>query len=948
MKKLYLLVLLFFASQMAEAQLQKFQYLSPKPNSILNSRETNIIIRHGKEIDLSTINKSLLTVTGSLSGKHDGKLILSDDDKTIVFNPSTPYLPDENISVHLFNGIKTKNGEDIGSVEFSFKVSPLKEVIDVSAILYPEADFNSESVLQKDVSVQADSLPADFPVVTVDSVNNPYEGKIFIANKPAGGGHPYGYYVMIVDSDGTVLKYKKFSVAESNFKVLPNGLLAVSDAARHFVMDTSLAILDTFRCGNGYRTDVHDFQLLPNGHAIVFGTDPQPVDMSLIVPGGRPDATLTGNVIQELDADRNVIFQWRTWDYIPITSSYYDDLTAKNIDYAHVNSHEVDVDGNLIVTMRYMSNVVKIDRKTGDVLWILGGKDNQFTFLDEHESNAPEYFSLPHNATILPNGNLTLFDNGDHHTPPYSRGVEYEIDQENKTVRLVWEFRHNPDIYASSGGNVQRLPNGNTIICWGRGGASNSMPIFTEVHPDNSIAFELLYPNGMFSYRAYKFLMGDQVPSPEVTAYDVLEGNTYEFNNAGDTTGISITFSDLVADMYANAIVSKYNYSPMDPIFIEDAPLMAPTYFTIHGELITSYTGEVHVDLDYYPQISKPENTIVYVRPLFGEVFIARPTSYDSLNNELIFTTTDFGEFAFGVPQEITVNSPFPLLPKNDGIVNGESSVRLLWGTKGIVKTYNLQVASDTAFTNLVVDDQGLTSPSFTLNSVTNDAEYFWRVSTANSAGTSGWSETFKFLTASPFINITYPNGGESVYPDSTYIIRWESNVNDTLNIMLVKTNGEIIYLIADTITAPTNALRWQVSVDLQADTSYKISIISLSHTGLSDSSDNAFSVIGPTGVPGSENIIKEYSLSQNYPNPFNPSTRIDYYIPKSSFVSLKIYDFLGNEIKTLVSEERTAGRYSAFWDGTNSRNEKVVSSVYFYSLEANGVRVTRKMVLLK
>jgi hypothetical protein len=946
--KILSLVFVLFISQITSAQVSDFQYLSPKPNSILNSKETNIIIRQGEEIDLSTISKSLISVTGSQSGKHDGRLILSDDNKTIVFNPSTYYTPNENVNVRLNSGIKTVNGKDIGIVEFSFKVSPLKEPIDVTALIFPEESSGNESALYKNLSVQADTLPADFPVVTVDSVNNPYEGKIFIANKPAGGGHPYGYYVMIVDTGGTVLKHKKFNVAESNFKILPNGLLAVSDAARHFVMDTSLAILDTFRCGNGYRTDVHDFQLLPNGHAIVFGTDPQPVDMSLIVPGGRPDAVLTGNVIQELDADRNVIFQWRTWDYIPITSSYYDDLTAKNIDYAHVNSHEVDVDGNLIVTMRYMSNVVKIDRKTGDVLWILGGKDNQFSFLDEHESNAPEYFSLPHNATILPNGNLTLFDNGDHHTPPYSRGVEYEIDQENKTVRLVWEFRHDPDIYASSGGNVQRLPNGNTIICWGRGGASDSMPVFTEVHPDGSIASELFYPDGMFSYRAYKFPMGDQVPSPEDIFYDVLQGNTYPSGIDTSTTGVSITFDSLAHDMYANAIVRKYNYSPTDPVFIEDAPLMAAAYFTIQGELITYYSGEVHVDLDKYPQITKPESTVVYVRPLYGEVFIARPTSYDSLNNELVFTTTDFGEFAFGVPQEITVNPPFPLLPVNNKIVNGESSVRLFWGTRGIVQTYNLRVASDSAFSNLVIDTSGLTSPSFTLNSVNNDTAYFWRVSTTNSAGTSGWSETFKFLTASPFIDITYPNGGESVYRDSIYIIRWESNVNDTLNIMLVKTNGEIIYLIADTITAATNAIRWQVPSDLQADTSYKISIVSLPHTGLGDSSDNAFSVIEPVGVSGPKNVITSYSLSQNYPNPFNPVTRIDYYIPKNSFVSLKIYDFLGNEIKTLVSEERPAGKYSAVWDGTNNRKEKVVSSVYFYSLETNSGRITRKMILLK
>ena len=118
--------------------------------------------------------------------------------------------------------------------------------------------------------------------------------------------------------------------------------------------------------------------------------------------------------------------------------------------------------------MRHLSSIVKINRKTGDVMWILGGKQNEFTFINEHGENAPTYFSYQHDISVLPNGNFTLFDNGEQHSPNYSRGVEYKLDVPNKTATLVWEYRHLPnDIYAAAMGSVERLPNGNYIVGWG-------------------------------------------------------------------------------------------------------------------------------------------------------------------------------------------------------------------------------------------------------------------------------------------------------------------------------------------------------------------------------------------------------------------------------------------------------------------------------------------------
>jgi flagellar hook assembly protein FlgD len=86
----------------------------------------------------------------------------------------------------------------------------------------------------------------------------------------------------------------------------------------------------------------------------------------------------------------------------------------------------------------------------------------------------------------------------------------------------------------------------------------------------------------------------------------------------------------------------------------------------------------------------------------------------------------------------------------------------------------------------------------------------------------------------------------------------------------------------------------------------------------------------------------------QNYPNPFNPKTAISYQLTANSRISLKIYDILGREIKTLINEIKTAGFYSVEWDGKNSIGQSVGSGVYFYQLKSgNGSVSTKKMVLL-
>ncbi|MBK6877833.1 MAG: hypothetical protein IPG99_15640 [Ignavibacteria bacterium] len=86
-------------------------------------------------------------------------------------------------------------------------------------------------------------------------------------------------------------------------------------------MDSNYNVVDSFFTGNGYETDLHDLRLLSNGNALLMSYDVKIIDMSQIVPGGQKAAEVTGLIIQEVDPQRNVVFQWRSWDHFQITDA---------------------------------------------------------------------------------------------------------------------------------------------------------------------------------------------------------------------------------------------------------------------------------------------------------------------------------------------------------------------------------------------------------------------------------------------------------------------------------------------------------------------------------------------------------------------------------------------------------------------------------------------------
>jgi hypothetical protein len=89
--------------------------------------------------------------------------------------------------------------------------------------------------------------------------------------------------------------------------------------------------------------------------------------------------------VQELDANRDVVFEWRSWDHFQITDATVNtDLTDKKVDYVHGNTVERDFDGNIMISCRNMCEITKINHETGDIIWRMNGENNQFTFVNDN------------------------------------------------------------------------------------------------------------------------------------------------------------------------------------------------------------------------------------------------------------------------------------------------------------------------------------------------------------------------------------------------------------------------------------------------------------------------------------------------------------------------------------------------------------------------------------
>ncbi len=325
------------------------------------------------------------------------------------------------------------------------------------------------------------SIESYLPPVKVIESNGPEPGYFFISSRVLNTASAK-HFVAIVDNYGTPVYYRRIYLGNGGFRLQKNGYLTYRPnftGFGYFVLDSSFNRIDTLYM-TGYDANQHDFKISQNGHALFIGNYYRSVDMSQVVEGGNPNATAIELVIQEFDSLQNLVFEWRSWEHFDIldANAASVNFTSSIIDYVHPNGIEFDSDTSILLSSRHLDEITKIDRRTGDIIWRLGGKKNQFTFINDTIG-----FSQQHSIIKLDNGNILLFDNGNYHTPQLSSAVEYTINEDSMTATLVKRYRPDFDIYAFFGCNAQKLQGGNILL-----GLGETAPSLIELRPDNSVA----------------------------------------------------------------------------------------------------------------------------------------------------------------------------------------------------------------------------------------------------------------------------------------------------------------------------------------------------------------------------------------------------------------------------------------------------------------------------
>jgi hypothetical protein len=291
-------------------------------------------------------------------------------------------------------------------------------------------------------------------------------------------------------------------------------------------MDYSYREITRVRAGNGYEGDHHEFLITPQDTALITIYSKVPMDLSSV--GGPTDGTVLDGIAQEVDIETGeVLFEWHSLDHVALEESYNQPKADQegSYDYFHINSIDPFGEDHLLISARRTSTVYKVDRKTGEIVWRLGGKKTDF---DIGYGTRTDY---QHDARYHDNGIITIFDNGSLNKDVQSRGIFVEIDEDAMSATLVGEYTHPDKIFSDTQGNVQVLSNGNVFMGWG------SEPYSSEFSRDGERLFDASFTPELESYRAFRFpwkgqpqvlpaMVAESGPEGDITLYVSWNGAT--------------------------------------------------------------------------------------------------------------------------------------------------------------------------------------------------------------------------------------------------------------------------------------------------------------------------------------------------------------------------------------------------------------------------------------
>ena len=304
------------------------------------------------------------------------------------------------------------------------------------------------------------ALPADLPAYSAEG-SAPAPGYVVFAA---------GNYGLVVDNAGRVVWYHRFPAGPGlNFQAQPDGRYAArlptpaSVLGAWVEIDPAGRVARTLGCARELQPRMHDMIAQADGTYWMLCDEVRTLDLSS--RGGSPAARVLGTGVQHRSASGDLLFDWSPFDHFDVELNSLDpaDRDAAVVNWTHGNALDLDADGNLLVSFRNLSEVTKIDTRTGAVIWRLGGTRNQFTI--EGDESPP--FVRQHGARAVGDGQLLLLDNLGHSAG--TRVERYELDVGRRVARLRAAQRSAAGLVAQVGGTTQALPNGHTLVSYGSG-----------------------------------------------------------------------------------------------------------------------------------------------------------------------------------------------------------------------------------------------------------------------------------------------------------------------------------------------------------------------------------------------------------------------------------------------------------------------------------------------
>jgi hypothetical protein len=443
-----------------------------------------------------------ITVVGSKSGAHPGTVYADSDGHGGSFLPAKPFMPGEIVTVST-----TLNIAGASRGGFRFKVA-------TPAGALPAARRPAAAGPRNDVwrfRSRPDLAPAAVAIATHGGAG---PGDLFLASQfgPVQDGPE------IVDSSGQLVWFKPLGgdTSAADFRVqryehqpvitwwqgyTSNGVGLGEDV----IYNSSYDQVAVVHGANGLTPDLHEFQLTPQGTALITAYYPVIWNSSRVHGASKRRIVLDG-VVQEIDirscsVDPTclVLFQWDSLDHISVTDSYAPVPTSTRypFDYFHINSIQQDFDGNLVISARNTWAAYKINHNTGAVIWRLGGRHSSFKLA------RGVHWAFQHDVRVHAGNDLfvTLFD--DEAGPPTirspSRALKLILDTKHMTVRQVAEHVLSPPVVASAEGSFQELPNRDDFVGWG------NQPYFSEYGRHGKLLLEGRFIASTASYRDYRF-----------------------------------------------------------------------------------------------------------------------------------------------------------------------------------------------------------------------------------------------------------------------------------------------------------------------------------------------------------------------------------------------------------------------------------------------------------